>query len=294
MPPPRPRVAVSPFAEPSITIPLPKQSRSTGAYDRGGALSWKELTRLGRDGARFARRLEEGGRRRPGELAEARDQSAVAPTQLGGERVDRGATARPTHVHAEAVASTKDGAACIPATNESRRSDRAPGSSISHGVPRLRISGTPGNGTSRRDVCFPRACSHPSGEPRRYGLRAAGGSRRATAQAACSVSCRSTSTSEAYAECSLQPRPTDDRDRGHHRRAGRHELQEALLDGDAHDVRDDHWKISVVQSPPWSRTSCARAGPSGRSWKSRKKSGSIVMPPFGSQLIRRSHERMSG
>src|SRR6266508_1919800 len=78
-----------------------------------------------------------------------------------------------------------------------------------------------------------------------------------------------------------EPRPTDDRDRGHHRRAGRRELQEALPDWDPHDVRDDHWKISVVQSPPWSRISCARAGPSGRSWKSRKKSGSIVMPPFG-------------
>ena len=33
-----------------------------------------------------------------------------------------------------------------------------------------------------------------------------------------------------------------------------------------------HWKISVVQSPPWRRTSWARAGPSGRSWRSTKKS----------------------
>jgi hypothetical protein len=41
-----------------------------------------------------------------------------------------------------------------------------------------------------------------------------------------------------------------------------------LFDGDAGDVREwkaDHWKISVVQSPPWRRTSCARAGPVGRS-----------------------------
>ena len=56
----------------------------------------------------------------------------------------------------------------------------------------------------------------------------------------------------------------------------------------------DHRKISVVQSPCWRRTSCARAGPSGRSWKSTKKSGSTSMPPFGSQSIRRSHERMPG
>jgi len=34
---------------------------------------------------------------------------------------------------------------------------------------------------------------------------------------------------------------------------------------------DNHWKISVVQSPPWRRTSWARAGPSGRAWKSTKK-----------------------
>ena len=49
-------------------------------------------------------------------------------------------------------------------------------------------------------------------------------------------------------------------------------LEHGLLDGDPNDVRDDHWKISVVQSPPWRRTSCARAGPSGRSGKSTKKS----------------------
>ena len=62
----------------------------------------------------------------------------------------------------------------------------------------------------------------------------------------------------------------------------------------SHDVGDDHWKIAVVQSPPWSRTSCARAGPSGRSEKSTKKSGSISMPPFGSQSSRKSQERSSG
>ena len=56
----------------------------------------------------------------------------------------------------------------------------------------------------------------------------------------------------------------------------------------------DHWKISVVQSPPWRRTSWARAGPSGRSWKSTKKSGSISMPPSGAQLTRSSHERSPG
>jgi hypothetical protein len=50
------------------------------------------------------------------------------------------------------------------------------------------------------------------------------------------------------------------------------EGRECLFDGDAADVREgraDHWKISVVQSPPWRRTSWARAGPSGRSPKSR-------------------------
>ena len=72
---------------------------------------------------------------------------------------------------------------------------------------------------------------------------------------------------------------------------------ECLLDGDAADVREgraDHWKISVVQSPPWRRTSWARAGPSGRSWKSTKKSGSTSIPPSGEQLTRISHERSPG
>src|SRR2546427_3944027 len=48
------------------------------------------------------------------------------------------------------------------------------------------------------------------------------------------------------------------------RSAGRHELHDALLDREPEDVGDDHWKISVVQSPPWSLTSWARAGPPGR------------------------------
>ena len=43
--------------------------------------------------------------------------------------------------------------------------------------------------------------------------------------------------------------PTGDRDRRHHRRAGRRELEEALLDGDPHHVGDDHWKISASESP---------------------------------------------
>ena len=50
----------------------------------------------------------------------------------------------------------------------------------------------------------------------------------------------------------------------------------------------------VVQSPPWRRTSCARAGPPGRSWKSTKKSGSTSMPPSGEQLTRISHDLQPG
>jgi hypothetical protein len=66
---------------------------------------------------------------------------------------------------------------------------------------------------------------------------------------------------------------------------------EGLLERDAPDVcqRRCHWKISVVQSPPWSRTSCARAG-----WKSTKKLGSTSIPPAGSQFTRSSHERSRG
>jgi hypothetical protein len=57
---------------------------------------------------------------------------------------------------------------------------------------------------------------------------------------------------------------------------------------------DNHWKISVVQSPPWRRTSWARAGPSGRAWKSTKKSRSTSIPPSGWQFTFRSQERSSG
>src|SRR6266567_5163668 len=52
-----------------------------------------------------------------------------------------------------------------------------------------------------------------------------------------------------------------------------------------------YWKISVVQSPFWSRTSWARAGPPGRLSKSMKKSGSTVMPPSGWQSTLSSQER---
>jgi hypothetical protein len=70
-----------------------------------------------------------------------------------------------------------------------------------------------------------------------------------------------------------------------------------LFDRDAADMREghvDHWKISVVQSPPWRRTSCARAGPPGRSLRSTKKSGSSSIPPSGLQFTRSSQERRSG
>ena len=69
-----------------------------------------------------------------------------------------------------------------------------------------------------------------------------------------------------------------------------------LLDRQPADVRErrTHWKISVVQSPPGRRISCARAGPPGRSWKSTKKSRSSSIPPSGSQFTRSSHERSSG
>ena len=66
-----------------------------------------------------------------------------------------------------------------------------------------------------------------------------------------------------------------------------------LFDREAGDVRD-HWKISVVQSPPWRRVSCARAGPSARSWKSTKKPRSISMPPSGAQSTRSSQECSPG
>jgi hypothetical protein len=79
----------------------------------------------------------------------------------------------------------------------------------------------------------------------------------------------------------------------HEKRRG--ERRDCLLDGRAGDVRErDHWKISVVQSPPWRRTSWARAGPVGRLWKSTKKSWSTCIPPSGEQLTRSSHERSWG
>src|SRR5262249_3478841 len=64
----------------------------------------------------------------------------------------------------------------------------------------------------------------------------------------------------------------------------------ALLDREPEDVGEDHWKISVVQSPPCRRTSWARAGPPGRWWRSTKKSRSSCMPPSGLQFTRRSQE----
>ena len=69
----------------------------------------------------------------------------------------------------------------------------------------------------------------------------------------------------------------------------RRERRHALLEWDAADVGDGHWKISVVQSPPWRRTSCVRAGSN-----STKKPGSSSMPPSGSQFTRSSHERSPG
>jgi hypothetical protein len=47
-----------------------------------------------------------------------------------------------------------------------------------------------------------------------------------------------------------QPRPTYDRHHRDDRSGGGHEREDALLDWDSHDVREGHWKISVVQSPP--------------------------------------------
>ena len=90
-----------------------------------------------------------------------------------------------------------------------------------------------------------------------------------------------------------EPCPSGDGGRRDHRGTGRQELQDGLLDGDTRDV-SDHWKISVVQSPFCRRTSCARAGPSGRSDRSTKNLRSTSIPPFGSQSTRSSHERSSG
>jgi hypothetical protein len=95
------------------------------------------------------------------------------------------------------------------------------------------------------------------------------------------------------AEAGAQLRPCH---RERHKQRGT-EGSERLFDWEAADVCDgaaDHWKISVVQSPPWRRTSCARAGPPERSWKSTKNSGSISMPPSGAQFTRSSQERRPG
>jgi hypothetical protein len=90
------------------------------------------------------------------------------------------------------------------------------------------------------------------------------------------------------------PEPRADED-GEDARRGR-ESEQPLLERQASDVGegDAHWKISVVQSPPWRRTSWARAGPAGRSWKSRTKFGSTSIPPSGSQFTRSSQERSPG
>ena len=65
-----------------------------------------------------------------------------------------------------------------------------------------------------------------------------------------------------------EPSATGDDDRRQQHSADRRELEDALLDREAHDVSDDHANTSEVESPPCKRISCARAGPSGRSWKS--------------------------
>src|SRR4051812_33318816 len=75
-----------------------------------------------------------------------------------------------------------------------------------------------------------------------------------------------------------------------HREQERPERADRFFDWEWTDV-GDHWKISVVQSPPCRRTSCARAGPPGRSWKSTKKSVSTSIPPSGKQITRVNQER---
>src|SRR5262245_18701239 len=59
-------------------------------------------------------------------------------------------------------------------------------------------------------------------------------------------------------------------------------------------VSEDHGNTSEVESPPASRTSCARAGPSGRSWKSTKNSGSTAMEPSSPMSTLSRYERRSG
>jgi hypothetical protein len=95
------------------------------------------------------------------------------------------------------------------------------------------------------------------------------------------------------AQARAKPRPCQPKPHEQRRTDGAN----GLFDGEAADMREGHaghWKISVVQSPPWRRTSWARAGPPGRSWKSTKKSGSISMPPSAAQLTRSSHDRSPG
>ena len=95
-------------------------------------------------------------------------------------------------------------------------------------------------------------------------------------------------TNTRAAQAGAKPRPCHPNP--HEKR--RTEGPDRLFQGDTADVRQrhsDHWKISVVQSPPWSRTSWVRAGS-----KSTKKPGSSSIPPAGSQFTRSSHERSPG
>src|SRR5581483_854416 len=91
-----------------------------------------------------------------------------------------------------------------------------------------------------------------------------------------------------------EPHPSGDDERRDAGGARRGELQEALLDGEPHDVSDDHRNTSEVESPPWRRTSCARAGPSGRLWKSTKYSGSTAIEPSSATSTLSRYERSSG
>jgi hypothetical protein len=80
-------------------------------------------------------------------------------------------------------------ARCMPSRRRRGRSPapRAPGHERipplvspcprSHGVPRLRINGTAGNGTWRSEPGSPHTCVQPAGAPRRYGLSSAAGAR---------------------------------------------------------------------------------------------------------------------
>ena len=85
-----------------------------------------------------------------------------------------------------------------------------------------------------------------------------------------------------------------DRERRHRRQACRRHRPALLALCAGGQQRASYWKISVVQSPFCSRTSWARAGPPGRSWKSTKKLGSTVIPPSGWQSTFKSHDFISG